>query len=291
MANCSYKLIAIDLDGTLLGADGLVSETNTGAIARAQLAGIRVVPCTGRAWREAQNAVGSFCLHDQNPMGVFVTGAAVTDLRTGDSHDLAVIERHTALRLVDYLFDLPEAVLVLTESTLTGFDYLICGNGELTHNTQRWFQANRAKVQLVKHPSLDDLHHTLRVGIVGETPRVEQIAAEVREAFGDEVLLHHFRAAEIAPSRTSMDVLEIFAAGVDKWRGLDWVMQQDNIEPHQVAVIGDEINDIAALTAAGCGIAMGNAADDIKALANHVTLDNADHGVAHAIDQLLTGAW
>jgi hypothetical protein len=86
-------------------------------------------------------------------------------------------------------------------------------------------------------------------------------------------------------------VPESFAAGVYKWRGLEWVADKHGIGPRQIAVIGDEINDLPMLEAAGLGIAMGNAIDSVKQAADHVTLDNEHNGVAHAIDRLLAGEW
>ena len=58
-----------------------------------------------------------------------------------------------------------------------------------------------------------------------------------------------------------------------------------------IAAIGDEVNDVALLQQAGCGVAMGNAINAVKEAADYHTLDCEHHGVAHAIDQLLSGAW
>ena len=152
-----YRLIGIDLDGTLLGHDGTVSDANLAAIAAAHEAGVTVVPCTGRAWRESQMATHAF-----GDVGVFVTGAVVNDLQTGLSLDLAVIEPHLAMALVEQLHDLPEAVFILHERNLTGYDYLVTGRGALTRSTQLWFQNTGAVVRFVDHP---DLGVSLLVGL------------------------------------------------------------------------------------------------------------------------------
>ena len=62
-------MIAIDLDGTLLNSDGQISEENKAAIAKVQQAGVMIVPCTGRAWRESKAILDSVPLHG---LGVFV---------------------------------------------------------------------------------------------------------------------------------------------------------------------------------------------------------------------------
>ena len=70
------------------------------------------------------------------------------------------------MELTNFLFDMPEAVLVFRDANLVGHDYLVTGKGSLTANTEWWFQATGANVHFQRDLTLDDLHHTLRVGIV-----------------------------------------------------------------------------------------------------------------------------
>lgn len=283
-----YKMIAIDLDGTLLGRRGRASQANLQALARAQDAGVMVVPCTGRAWRESQAVLAK--LTTSGP-GVFVTGAVVGDIQTGQSLDMAAIEPNLAMELVRYLENQPEAVLVCRESQLCGHDYLVTGQGSLSPNTQWWFEATGATVHFQKNLTPDDLHHTLRVGIVADSDRVPPVCRQIESAFADRVLTHSFPAVQLPDPSRSVHVLEVFAAGVDKWRGLQWIARERGIEPHQIAAIGDQINDVAMIQNAGCGVAMANAIEPVKAVADYVTLDCEQDGVAHAIDQLLAQRW
>ena len=117
------------------------------------------------------------------------------------------------------------------------------------------------------------------------------LTVELREAFGEKVLVQSFEAITNADPDQEVHILEVFAAGVDKWRGIDWVAYQHGIEPGQIVAIGDQINDLAMLKSAGCSIAMGNAVEAVKEVAGHVTLDCDEHGVAHAIRMLLDGRW
>lgn len=283
-----YRLIGLDLDGTFLHRTGRPSDRNLAAVAAAQKAGVMVVPVTGRGWRESRAALAGF----PNPgVGSFVTGAAIADITTGQSLDIAVIEPHLSLAIIEQLRTLPEAVLLLRDAAVTGHDYLVTGRGTLTANTQWWFQLNRATIQFVADPGLEDLRHTLRVGVVATGSRVMEAAACIREKLGDRVNLHHFDASPADEPEDSVHLLEVFAHGVDKWRGLSWIARQHGIEPKEVAMIGDEINDLSAMRCAGCAIAMGNAVPAAKAVADHVTLDCDNDGAAHAIEQLLSGQW
>jgi Cof subfamily protein (haloacid dehalogenase superfamily) len=283
-----YRLIGIDLDGTLLNREGRASPENLAAIRAAQERGALVVPCTGRAWIESKKALADL---DTLDLGVFVGGAAVTRVATGATLDLAVIEPHLAMELVRYLWDLPEAVLVFRDFNLAGHDYLITGNGSLSANTEWWFQATRARVQFQRELTAEDLHHTLRVGIVATEPRMNEVTANLRRDFAGRIVMQSFQALQMPHPAESVHVLEVFGWGVDKWRGLRWIADQRRIEAARVAVIGDEINDVAMLEGAGCGIAMGNAIGAVKSVARHTTLDCNQSGVAHAIHRLLSGEW
>ena len=284
-------MIAVDLDGTLLDGGGRISDANLEAIIAAQSAGMLVVPSTGRSWRESRQVLASFPLPDGSQPGVFVSGAAISDLATGKTHDMSVIEPNLAMQIVKRMRDLPEAVLVFRDAELAGHDYMVTGQGVLTANTQWWFQETGASVRFVDKPTLDDMHHTLRVGIVATAEQTRQVGRWIAQTMGESIIVQSFEVVQQPDARQSVHVLEIFAQGVDKWRGLDWIARQHDIDPNCVAMIGDAVNDLAAIRAAGCGIAMGNADDQIKAAADHVTARCDDDGAAHAINQLLAGNW
>ena len=288
MTATAYKMIAIDLDGTLLGDDETVSAENLAALRRAAAGGVMVVPCTGRAWLESKRVL------DQLPApgpGVFVNGAVVADLPSGDSLDLAIIEPHLAAAIVEHLYDMPEAVLVLQDAQQVGHDYLITGRGELAPKTQAWFDACGSAVRYTERPSLEQLHHTLRVAMLADERRMRKVADDVLAAFPGRLSTHYFGALQRPDDPQSRSLFEMFAAGVDKWRGLMWLGGQHGIHPRQIAAIGDEINDLSMIQNAGCGVAMDNAIDDAKSIADRTTLSNTQHGVAHAIDMLIEGQW
>ena len=223
-----YRMLAIDLDGTLLDRHGRISKPNIAAIDSALEAGLMVVPCTGRAWRESSAAIEPL---KGVEVGVFVTGAVVNEIPSGKSLDIAVIEPHMALELVRHLEHLPESVLVFQEASLCGHDYLVTGHGSLPPATQWWFEATESTVRYKQRITIDDLHHTLRVGVVAAASRVVPLTQELREAYGDRALVQSFEAIQGKGPEEEVHILEVFAAGVDKWRGLDWVAYHRGIKP------------------------------------------------------------
>lgn len=283
-----YQMIALDLDGTLLGPDHTVSAENLAAIAEAQDAGVLVVPCTGRGWRESLNALGGI---PNLSLGVFNTGAVVVEMGAGRAVDLADFEPHLALELVEFMRDLPQAVLVFQEHDRTGRDFLVTGDGAVTDNTKRWFAMNNLLVEENRHPTADDLHHSVRVGVVATGRSAFDVEERLTKRFADRIDLHCFAGVPTAKAEDAVFIVEVFAKGVNKWRGLAWIADQHGIPHDQVAALGDEINDLAMLEHAGLGIAMANAVPRAVEAANRQTLSNADHGVAHAIRQMLDGKW
>ncbi|MEM9419118.1 MAG: Cof-type HAD-IIB family hydrolase [Planctomycetota bacterium] len=283
-----YDLIALDLDGTLLGPNHTVSLENRRAIADAQEAGVLVVPCTGRGWRESLNALGDV---PGLPVGVFNTGAVVVEMDSGHAVDLADIEPHLTLELIEFMRDLPQAVLVFQEHGRTGRDFLVTGDGEITDNTQRWFKMNNLLVAENRHPTPEDLHHSLRVGVVATGRAAFDVEEQLVERFANRVDLHCFAGVPTAKAEDAVFIVEVFAKGVNKWRGLSWIADQRGISADRIATIGDEINDLAMLEHAGLGVAMANAVPRAAEKADRHTLSHAEDGVAHAIRKMLDGAW
>jgi len=284
----NYRLRAIDLDWTLLCPEGKVSAENMEAVAQAQAAGLAVVPCTGRGWREAHYILSQV---PSLGLGVFVTGAAVADIKTGQTQHHTPFELGLAAEVVAMLEHEPYAVLACREPNRIGHEYLVTGRGEMTANSRWWFDFTGAIVHEQRHVTADDLHHTLRIGMVVPGSQSDRVLAGVTDRLGGRVEAHAFAAVQSPDPEEAVHILEVFPPGVDKWHGLSWIAEQRGIGPDQIAVIGDEINDLAMLQAAGCSIAMDNAIDEAKQHAAYITKPNHEHGVAHAINQILGGHW
>ena len=223
-----YRLLAIDLDGTLLSPDLTVSPANAAAVADAQAAGVLVVPCTGRGWRESTAVLAGV---PDLAVGVFNSGAAVVDMTTGTALELAAFEPHVVLDLIEHLRSLPEAVLVYQDRGRTGRDYLVTGDGKPHANTRRWFAMNRLAVEMIRHPTVDDLHHALRVGLVARGDRAFAVERDITEHFGKVTDVHAFAGVPTAAAEDRVYIAEVFAKGVTKWRGLRYLMQQQGITP------------------------------------------------------------
>jgi len=282
-----YKLLAIDIDGTLLDSTGRVPEAHRAAIGRARDAGMIVALCTGRGLAESRPAIEALDHH--GPI-VLAGGSLVSDPTTNKTLHRAIIEPDLAEQVARHLLGYDEAVLMLVDPEVSDEDYVVINAEKLTANTQWWFDMIGAVVRRVDSLDAYDLHHVLRTGIVGPASRMPPIEQSLTDALAPRVFVQHFTAVK-EEGQEPVHVLEVFASGVNKWSGLRWLADEHGIAPQQVAAIGDHINDVAMLAEAGCGIAMGNAVEAARQAADYITETNNDHGLAHAIDRLISERW
>ncbi len=288
-----YRLIALDLDGTLLDHHGRISKENLDAIAKARETGALIVPCTGRSWAEARGPIAQLKAagRDDHDTGIFVGGAIVTRLTDGSTLNSADMDATLAVELVEHLYHGPEAILVFRDANRAKHDYLITGHGKLSANSRWWFEHTDVRIHIQNPITPDFLTHTLRIGVVTTTPRMRAIAASLSPRFDNRITFQSFAGVQKPEDPDTMHVLEIFTQGVDKWRSIKHLADIHNIPTDQIAAIGDEINDVTMLKNAGLSVAMANAVPESKAVAKQHTLSNKEHGVAHALHKMLNHEW
>lgn len=316
MLRPNYDILAVDLDGTLLGPDGKVSPANAAAVRRARAAGMEVVICTGRGLVESGYAIGAIDANvpapgrDVAPI-VCAGGAMLCDARSGRTMHRWAMQLPLVRRLCDHFAEAKRAPLILKDRDAAGFDYLVVNSGPIEYPTQWWFNAMPVLVKFVDHIDHDQHpEHTVRVGFAAEAPVMMQLARTVQEQFGRETTTQHFAAVagtKDAASRGDaskgehgakddrVHLLEVFDPQVNKWTAIHRLALEQGIPRQRIACIGDEVNDLAmiegAVAGGGLGIAMGNAIDRVKEAANRHTASYREDGLAAAIERVLNGDW
>jgi len=285
--------IAIDLDGTLLGPDARVSERNRAAVLRARDAGVTVLVCTGRGLAESRFAMDAI---EQREPVVVAGGSIVADPVSGETLTRAEMDNAVVREAVDLFHDHEAPALVCKDPHGLDYDYLVLEGDDrhpLDPVSAWWFREHRLRVRTGGHVHNDEHPgHTVRVGMCAVSERSGRAARRVRRDLGDAVVMHDFGA--VHPVRHNADpvhILELFSPAATKWGGITWVCERLGLDPARTAAIGDEVNDLSMIQAAGVSVAMGNAKPVIKAAATHRTATNAEDGVAHAIGNILSGAW
>jgi Cof subfamily protein (haloacid dehalogenase superfamily) len=274
-----YKLIAIDLDGTLLLPNGEVSDRVRASVRRALDAGLLVCFATGRNWTESQPALDAL---NHYPTAVFVGGAMVVDTGRKITLHRMHMDPELARLVCQVLEDAGHAVLALSDRGEGPAQYLIGGSTNLNAATQAWMHITQAQVE--KHASLADFEHlsTVRVGICAEPAEVEAAKQQLESRFGDRILCHNLQVPTYG-----VEVLEVFDPAVNKWEGIQHIARMHGITADEIVAIGDDLNDLPMITRAGLGVAMGNAREAVLEAADRVIGTNAEDGLAIFLDELV----
>lgn len=262
----SFKLLALDLDDTLLDEEFKISSVNRCAIRRAVDHGVLVTLATGRMFRSAVPHARD--LQIDLPL-ITYHGALI---RT--------VEGEETLYHQPVPIDLAREVAILAESQNFHVNAYI--NDELfvaeENEFSRYYQ-NLAKVKVTAVGSLSAYLHTppTKLTIVNREGRMEGFKNELIEKYSDRLA--------ITISRPYF--LEITDRLATKGQALKFLAEMHQIPQAEVAAIGDSYNDLDMLLYAGIGVAVENARDEVKAVANVITKGNTEHGVAAFIEKYL----
>ncbi len=279
MGAVKYKMIAIDLDGTLLSPQGKVTDRTRAAIHQCLSAGILVCFATGRNWTESRVVVDTVGHHHH---AVFAGGAIVMDTKQEVTLHKMMVDPKLAREVCKLLEDAGHAVLALQDTGAAGVDYLVSDEVPVNAETMHWMSVTSATVHHVSKLSTYAHENTLRLGIVADPADVAKVHEQLTSQFGERIFCQKL----FVPS-AGVEVLEIFDPAVNKWEGVLHVARSHDIEPEQIIAIGDDVNDLPMLTRAGLGVAMGNAKPEIQAAAKRVIKSNADEGLAEFLEELV----
>ncbi|MGB6177785.1 sugar-phosphatase [Carnobacterium sp.] len=263
------KLIAIDLDGTLLTKDREISDENKNAIKEAKKQGIKVVLCTGRPLLGMVQYLEELNLREQGDYGITYNGGLVQKTDTGEILSQKTLSRKDTLEL-----------------------YKLSQNVNIPCNF-----IDLEKVYEPPYPiGRDSLYATIMTALpfvpvipedLVDDTAINKVVFCYEEETLDEAIKkipsYFFEKFTLMKSRPTL--LELLNKEVDKGKGIAVLCELLGIEPHEVMAIGDEANDFAMIEYAGMGVAMENATSEIKELAQFITKTNDNHGVAHAIQK------
>jgi hypothetical protein len=276
-AGVKYKMIAVDLDGTLLSPSGQVTPRTKSAIHKALQAGLQICFATGRNFTESQAVLDAVAHYDP---AVFVGGALIIDTRERVTLHRTLMDGQLARDLAQFFESHGHAALALQDRSTAGVDYLATRGFDLNRATDRWLKVTRATVRrsddLAQHPH----DHTIRVGIVAAAETARIVHDELRKTFSARATVHCLFTPD------GLGIVEAFDPSVNKWRGILHVARGHNVEPSQIVAVGDDVNDLSMIQNAGLGIAMGNACPELLQCAGRVIGRNDEEGLAIFLEEL-----
>ena len=277
-----YRMIAIDLDGTLLSSDGTVPPRAKAAIHAALDAGLLVCFATGRNWTESKSILDTVAHH---ATAVFVSGAMVIDTKNEVTLHRTMMDPQLARDICDELEHQGHSALALQDTHKAGgVDYLATAGKTPNEAERLWRELTQTVVTEIDSLAEWPHEHTIRIGIVAPPEEVERAVRELTKRFGDRIVSHCIRVPAYG-----VDVMEVFDPAVNKWEGISHVARMHGVQSHEIVAIGDDVNDLPMLKHAGLGVAMGNAKDSVKAVAKRVIGRNDEDGLAIFLEELVAG--
>lgn len=272
MADNGYKLLVVDVDGTLVGRDGVISDEDREALAGLRRAGVQVSLSTGRVPRACRRIIEQLSL---DGFHVFFDGALVS------SHDLSreVYVRPLADELVAELVDLCRSRAMDLE-LYTATDYYVEHESRSTEIRSSFFDL---EPEVTDFTDIWERERIIKAELTTFSPVEEAAARELGGKFNRRL---RFSWAH-SPAYPGIHFINITSPVVSKGVALGALTSHLGLEPEQVVAIGDGVNDISLLSAAGLAVAMERASAEVKAQADYITGDVGQNGVAQAIRKYL----
>ncbi|MGQ9503775.1 MAG: Cof-type HAD-IIB family hydrolase [Thermogutta sp.] len=275
-----YRLLVLDIDGTLVSTVDEVSPAVRQAIARAVRAGLEVVLATGRRYSRALPFAEALQL--QSPL--ITSSGALTKLPTKHETILRAQFSEAVLRQVLLILrDLGFPAAVLGDTYSQGFDYYIeKGNGHRNLFFEDYLNKNAGSERIWDDFLVDlppQIFATFTVGTEAEMKWVE------RELHAS--LPHCLTTNVLRTLRYQGFFCEIMPSGTSKWAAVSHLADQRGITKEEICAVGDDVNDISMICGAGLGVAMGNASEEVKDLAQWVAPSQEEDGLVAVIERLL----
>jgi Cof subfamily protein (haloacid dehalogenase superfamily) len=273
-----YRLIFLDLDGTLVNQEDVVSPRTLAALNAAQQFGCVIVICTGRNRFMVEHVAAQWSGHGY---GIFSNGAVIAEWETRRVLQKIALSPQTvreAARLADAV-----------GASLLCFGVRVEEDGGQSVYTDRRHPVFPAYAQRHAHRLVycDDLRTetdvpTVNIGVYGSERDTEALALAWQGALGSEISVYHAVDKKYGSWCVFMN-----AKAANKAYAARLVAEMLNIPREQILAVGDELNDLELLAWAGLGVCMGDGHAKVRALADHVTGTQAEDGVAQAIERFV----
>ena len=266
-----YKLLVLDVDGTLLNNEMEISKRTLAALLKVQHMGVRIVLASGRPTSGLMPLAKALELGNFGGFIMSYNGSRV--VKAGDGE--VVFERRINPELIPYLEK---------KARKNGFsiftyhdDYILTDNADDIHiRREAWL--NHMKI-------MEEPEFSIAIDFA---PCKCVLVSDDGEALRG--LENHWKrrldgVLDVFPSESYF--LEVVPCGVDKANTLGVLMGQLGVTRDEVIAIGDGVADVTMLQLAGMGVAMGHAQDSVKICADYVTASNEEDGVAQAVEKLI----
>lgn len=288
-----YKLVAIDLDGTLLNSYGEVSNENKQAIKNAINNGVEVVLSSGRIGDSVESIANELGANNYYISG---NGSMLYNMKENKIEYENFIEKEKMLKLIricdenSIYYSIYTENMVITKSLKYNVAFYNYENSKKLSN-------KRTNINIVQNiyeyvENLED-NKFLKITICDDSEIIfSRIIDKFKKINNIDVLdVAHMSRKIIKDGTEEVPVeyyyTEITNKNADKWTAIEYLIKKINIKKEEVIAIGDNMNDELMIKNAGLGVSMGQANPKIKEIADVVTQDNNNNGVANILNKLI----
>lgn len=262
------KLIAIDIDGTLLNSQHCITDEVKQALMKKRQEGVYVVLCTGRPILGVENYLNELQLTSDDDYAITFNGALVQKVQSRE-----VLAHHT-LTIHDY-YKINTLAMELgldlhTETT----EAMYTSNRDISPYTVIESSMTTMPLHYRTPEEMDKDIVISKMMMVKDPELLDQGIAKIPDE-----LYNDFEFVKSMPF-----FLEVLNTKATKGNALKDLAESLGIKQEEVMAIGDNLNDVSMIEYAGCGVAMGNAVPELKEIANEITKTNDEHGVAYAVN-------
>ena len=265
-----YKMIVLDLDGTLTNNKKEITPRTQEALMKVQAKGVKIVLASGRPTYGIMPLAEELELKKNSGFILAFNGGKIIDC----SDCRTIFEQKLDETLVPLLYHAAKkaGMQILTYQ----------GEGIAATDKNDKYVQEEARINKMPVEEYDDFLQQLvypvnKCLIVGDPAPLHQLEIKLKKEL--EGRMDVYRSADY--------FLECVPLGIDKARSLDRLITTLGITKEEVIACGDGYNDLSMINFSGLGVAMSNAADDIKAQADYVTLSNEEDGIAHVVDKFI----
>lgn len=288
-----YKLVAIDLDGTLLDSYGNISQKNKSVIEAVRRKGTNVIIASGRNKTSALSFSKDI---NSNEYVICNNGATLYDIKNNKNLYNQYIDKKKALDIIKICDENSIFYSIYTE------DFVIANT--MNYNVLffesengKTLEEQRTNIKIIKdvysYIKENENVNILKMNICDNNKIIfDRIISRLKNIKEVNVLDVEHMTKKIIKTGTEEVAIEYYyteitSEGVNKWNAIKKLMDILNIPREEVVTIGDNANDIMMIKEAGMGVIMGNAAPYLKVSANFETKTNNEDGVAEALEKLI----
>lgn len=263
----NYRMIALDLDDTLLKDDRTVSEMTRRRLLEAQQQGTIVVLASGRPTYAMRSLAKELCLAQYGGYLISFNGGCITACQSGNTLFSVDISREQICKLFDLACEHQVDIQTYTDDSI-----LVSKDNEYTQ-----IEKEITGMHVVECTDFKaEIPETaIKAMMMGHPEHLKQVEKALRPVVENELYM----------TLTKPFFLEFMNPNVDKGKSLCVLAQKLGVSMEQVIAVGDSYNDLTMLNAAGLGVAMGNAVEAVKQAADYETDDNEHDGVARVVER------